>query len=242
MVQVKAWCRQATNHCQSQCPRSMSPHGITNPQRVNPWHHHISNEGHHNRSYLIKEYIWDYISLSVYIASMFVLNHCSHNSLMLSRKYLEFIKRTFLKTLRLRQNGHHFPDDIFKCILLNENISISIKISLKFVPKGPINNIPVLVQIMDWRRPGDKPSSESMMVSLPMHINASLGLNELMISHIPMTEYCSKFNHQSTNTNCIQTETQNCQISKPKHFRTLWMIYRFAPSNSKTQWAYITRL
>ena len=47
---------------------------------------------------------------------------------------------------------------------------IPIKISLKFVPKGSINNIPALVQIMAWRRPGDKPLSESMMVSLPTHI------------------------------------------------------------------------
>ena len=31
---------------------------------------------------------------------------------------------------------------------LNENVRISIKISLKFVPKGPINNNPALVQIM----------------------------------------------------------------------------------------------
>ena len=42
-------------------------------------------------------------------------------------------------------NGRHFPDDIFKCIFLNENVFISIKISLKFVPKGQINNIPALV-------------------------------------------------------------------------------------------------
>ena len=41
--------------------------------------------------------------------------------------------------------------------------------SLKFVPKGPINNIPALVQIMAWRRPGDKPLSEPMMVRLPTH-------------------------------------------------------------------------
>ena len=73
-------------------------------------------------------------------------------------------------TLRPRQNGRHFPDDIFKCIFLNENVRISIKISLKFVPKGPINNIPALVQIMAWRRPGDKPLSEPMMVSLLTHI------------------------------------------------------------------------
>ena len=42
-------------------------------------------------------------------------------------------------------NGRHFPDDIFKCIFLNENMLTSIKISLKFVPKGQINNIPALV-------------------------------------------------------------------------------------------------
>ena len=47
---------------------------------------------------------------------------------------------------------------------------ISIKISLKLIPKGPINNIPALVQIMAWRRPGDKPLSEPMLVSLLTHI------------------------------------------------------------------------
>ena len=73
-------------------------------------------------------------------------------------------------TLRPRQNGRHFADDIFKRIFLNENIWIPIKISLKFVPKGSINNIPALVQIMAWRRPGDKPLSEPMMVNLPTHI------------------------------------------------------------------------
>ena len=66
-----------------------------------------------------------------------------------------------------RQNGCHLADDIFKCIFLNENVWIFIKISLKFVRKGPINNIPALVQIMAWRRPGDKQLSEAMMVNLP---------------------------------------------------------------------------
>ena len=75
-----------------------------------------------------------------------------------------------LSILRPRQNGRHFPDDIFKRISLNENVWITIKISLKFVPKGPINNIPALVQIMAWRRLGDKPLSEPMLVSLLMHI------------------------------------------------------------------------
>ena len=35
------------------------------------------------------------------------------------------------------QNGHHFADNIFRCIFVNENFCILIKISLKFVPKGP---------------------------------------------------------------------------------------------------------
>ena len=52
----------------------------------------------------------------------------------------------------------------------NENVWISIKISLNFVPKVPINNIPALVQIMAWRRSGDKPLSESMVDSLLTHI------------------------------------------------------------------------
>ena len=45
-----------------------------------------------------------------------------------------------------------------------------INIWLKFVPRDPINNIPSLVQIMAWRRPGDKPLSEPMMVSSLTHI------------------------------------------------------------------------
>ena len=75
-----------------------------------------------------------------------------------------------INTLRPRQNGPHFADDICECIFLNKNVWIPIKTSLKFVPKGQINKYPALVQMMTWRRPGDKPSSEPMMVSLPTHI------------------------------------------------------------------------
>ena len=73
-------------------------------------------------------------------------------------------------TLRTKQNGWHFPDDIFICIFLNENVWISLKISLNVVPKVLIDNIPSLVQIMAWRRPGDKPLPKPMMVRLPFHI------------------------------------------------------------------------
>ena len=76
----------------------------------------------------------------------------------------------YFNTLRPRQDGRHFPDDILKCIFLNENVWILLTISLKCVRKVRINNIPSLVQIMAWRRPGDKPLSEPMMVSLLTHI------------------------------------------------------------------------
>ena len=55
-----------------------------------------------------------------------------------------------VNALRPRHNGWHFPDEIFKYILLNENVLNVIKISLKFVPRDPINTILVMVQIMAW--------------------------------------------------------------------------------------------
>ena len=85
-------------------------------------------------------------------------------------------------------NGRHFADAIFKCIFFNENVWILIQISLKFVPKGPINNIPALVQIMAWRRPGDKPLSEPMMVSLTTHICATRP--QWVKTQSNMTWYC----------------------------------------------------
>ena len=76
-----------------------------------------------------------------------------------------------VNTLRVRKIDCQFPDDNFKCIVLNEYIYIYIyKISLKFVFKGPINSIATLVQIMAWRRPGDKPLFEPMMFSVMTHI------------------------------------------------------------------------
>ena len=100
--------------------------------------------------------------------------HCSRQRLVYYlRQYWLAINETILlhiNILRPRQNGRHFADDIFKCIFLNENVRISIEISLKFVLKESINNIPALVQIMAWCRPGDKPLSEPIMVSLLTHI------------------------------------------------------------------------
>ena len=72
-----------------------------------------------------------------------------------------------INILRSRQNGCYFADNIFKSIFLNENVWIPIKISLKFVPKSSINNLPALVQIMAFHMDS---ASEPIMVSLLMHI------------------------------------------------------------------------
>ena len=72
----------------------------------------------------------------------------------------------FLITLKPKQNA----DDILKCILLNENIWIPLKIVLKFVAYVRINNIPALVQITIFQRlVGAKPLSGPMMVILLTH-------------------------------------------------------------------------
>ena len=59
--------------------------------------------------------------------------------------YIQHLLLLCFNTLRPKQNGRYFADDIFKCIFFNENVWIPIKTSLKFVPKGPINNIPAVV-------------------------------------------------------------------------------------------------
>ena len=99
----------------------------------------------------------------------------------------DFLEENFIafNTLRLGQNGRHFPDNHLKCFFLNENIWISINTSLKFVPKGRINNIPAFVQIMAWCQLGDKPTSHYLNQWWLDYwrIYVSLGLNELSYLH-----------------------------------------------------------
>ena len=61
------------------------------------------------------------------------------------------------------QNGRHFGRRHFQMHFMSENDRISIKISLTFVPRSPIDNKPALVQVMAWRRIGDKSLPEPMM-------------------------------------------------------------------------------
>ena len=72
--------------------------------------------------------------------------------------------------LRPKRNGRHFRRRRFqihflewKCMNFDYNFT-------EVCSRGPINDIPALVQIMACRRPGDKPLSETMMVSLPTRI------------------------------------------------------------------------
>ena len=67
-------------------------------------------------------------------------------------------------------------DNIFKCLFLNENDIIFIQISLKFVPRSPIdNNKPALVQVLAWCQTGDKPLTEPMITQFHWHIYAAVG-------------------------------------------------------------------
>ena len=76
-----------------------------------------------------------------------------------------------INTLRLiKKNATILQTKFSNVIFLDENIWILLKISLKFVCKFQMNNIPALVQMMIWRRTGDKPLSEPIMVSLLTHI------------------------------------------------------------------------
>ena len=76
-----------------------------------------------------------------------------------------------VNTLRPRQDGRRFTNDIFKRIFFNEKILISIEISLEFVPKSSTNNKLALVHIMTWRWTNGGP--------VWWRIHVSLGLNEL---------------------------------------------------------------
>ena len=74
-----------------------------------------------------------------------------------------------INTLRSIQNGGLFRRRYFQMNFLNVNRCISINISPKFVRKCQINNIVVMILIRAWRRRGDKPFCETIMVSL-LHI------------------------------------------------------------------------
>ena len=89
------------------------------------------------------------------------------------------VKHRFLTTCMLPsplgQNSRHLADDIFKCIFMNESVCILNRISLKFVPRDPFDNKSAMVQVMAWRRTGDKPLPEPMLTQFTEHICGTMG-------------------------------------------------------------------
>ena len=77
-------------------------------------------------------------------------------------------------------------DNIFKCIFLNENDRIPIQISLKFVPRSPIDIKALLFEVMVWCRTGQ---AITQINDDPDHwcIYAILGGNELTIQWYLLT-------------------------------------------------------
>ena len=68
-------------------------------------------------------------------------------------------------------------DSILDAFSLMKMYEFHLRFHLNVFPKGQINNIPALVQMMVCRRPGNKPLSEPMMVSLLMHICHSASMS-----------------------------------------------------------------
>ena len=82
-------------------------------------------------------------------------------------------------TLIPRQNGHHCAYSWMKMY------QFRLHFHWIFVSNGQINNIPSLVQIRAWRRIGDIPSSETMIVRL-------LGINALWIFSRNHGQWCCR--------------------------------------------------
>ena len=99
--------------------------------------------------------------------------YCAHYDVTVMMMPYSFTLPQSVSILRPKQNGCYFPDNIFRCILLPENVWIFIKISLYFLPVVSVNNFPALVQIMAWHRPGDRLLSEPLMVRLAMIMHHS---------------------------------------------------------------------
>ena len=135
-----AWCLQATSHYMRQC-----------------WPRSMFPYGI-TRPQWVKRLIsgWMHHQISILDTYMFVIGLKNH--------------WFWCQLIEVETKWPPFYRQHFQMIFLKENVWISIKIWLKFVPVGPNYNIPTLVQIMAWCWTGDKPLSVPMMVRIRMHI------------------------------------------------------------------------
>ena len=106
---------------------------------------------------------------------------------------------------------------------------MSIKISLKFVPKGPINNIPALVHIMSWCRPGNKPLSEPV-VRLLTHICVTRP--QWVLEHLQAQWHRSTIPKFVTPTalSCIDNSWRSTTLSPPK---------KLTSSTANLEWCHV---
>ena len=122
LIKVMAWCQKGTSHYLSQwwCSALTHTHiyiyAITwaNDDAVH-WHTHT--------------HIYIYINASSGLSPESIQD-----------KWLHVI--IYFNSSPPGQNGHHFANNIFWCIYMNEKFCVLTKISLKFVPEGPIDNKP----------------------------------------------------------------------------------------------------
>ena len=180
-------------------------------------------------------YVYRHIKTGIFIS----LSHPQHLSIMfwaltdpIDGSWMLTGWMLFINTLGPRQDGRHFADVIFTCIFFNENCCILIKLSLKYVRKGPINNNSALVQIMAWRRSGYKPLSEPMMISLPTHICVTrpqwVNLYIFFTSTLaPCTRYLLPRNINKTNPNMVtMADTYAYQFCHERYDWSLhWIIH-----------------
>ena len=157
-----AW-RQATSHYPNQCCKYASP----GPNELNEY-----NE----------------LPLFINICSILLIV-LSQSKPVLSRYYwrlviVEYNAITF-NTLKPKQNGRHFADDIFKCIFLNENVWITNKISLKSIPKCPMHICVTLWPF--WRR-------LPLSVGCPFHDNLEWCVYQLFqLLNVLVTDQNSRY-------------------------------------------------
>ena len=140
---------EISHHLNQWWPSSLTAYGVIRTQSVCKWGTFISYRVTENLNTLRPRRNRHHFADTIF-KCIFVNENVgrpgdkplSEPKMVRSLTHICFTWPQWVNTLRPRQNGRHFPHDIFKWIFLNENVWILINISLKFVPKGPINNIP----------------------------------------------------------------------------------------------------
>ena len=126
------------------------------------------------------------------------------------------------------QNGRHFADDVFRFIFVTETLCTWIKISLKFVLKRPDDIKPALVQIIAWRRIGDKPSNNGLA---PNRRQAIIWTNADLIHWRIYAALGDVWQTQSTGWRLVKMEL-------PFHWNGMLML--ISPFVELTRWHLVT--